>query len=120
MGEKRDFVRIKERVEVEYKVIIDKFANTAVAPNTSFTNSLSGNGMTLLAAKKIQTGTKLEMTLKPSAGKIEMAGEVIGNKEISENQFEAVIKFIQIDEAERQKLLRFVAREGVKSKPKKK
>jgi effector-binding domain-containing protein len=120
MAERRDFYRLSKRIEVEYKVIIDKFASTGIAPDTSFTDSISGNGLTLLTSKKLDKGTKLEMTLKIENGDIDMAGEVIGNKELSRGQFETIVKFFQVDEPERQRLIKYITREGVKSKPKKK
>jgi hypothetical protein len=120
MAEKRNFVRLSKRIEVEYKVIIDKFASTGIAPNTTFTETISGNGMSIFTARKLEKGIKLEMTIKLPAGPVDMAGEVIGNKEISPNQFETIVKFFQVDEQERQKLIKFITREGVKSKPKKK
>lgn len=119
MAERRNFVRLKKRLEVEYKVIIDRFASTAQSPSTTFTDSISGNGMSMYIPKPMDKGKKLELTIKLPSGPIDMAGEVIGTNEISDNQYEIIVKFIQIDEPERDKLVKFVTREGVKAKPKK-
>lgn len=119
MDERRNFVRLQKRLEVEYKIIIDKFASTAQSPSTSFTDSISGNGMSMYIPKPMVKGTQLELTIKLPSGPIDMAGEVIGTNAISDNQYEIIVKFIQIDEPERDKLVKFVTREGVKAKPKK-
>jgi c-di-GMP-binding flagellar brake protein YcgR len=119
MAQRRNFARLGKRLEVEYKLIIDKFASTAQSPSTTFTDSISGNGMSMYIPKPMEKGKTLELTIKLPTGKIEMAGEVIGNKTISENQFEIIVKFIQIDESERDKLVKYVTREGVKVKQKK-
>jgi c-di-GMP-binding flagellar brake protein YcgR len=119
MDERRNFVRLKKRLEVEYKIIIDKFANTSMAPSTSFTDTLSGNGMSMYIPKTMDIGQKLELTIKLPTEQLEMAGEVIDNKIIAENQYEIILRFIQVDEPVREQLVRYIMREGVKPKPKK-
>jgi c-di-GMP-binding flagellar brake protein YcgR len=118
MAERRDFFRLKGRLEIEYKVIIDRFASTAVSPDTTFTDTISGNGMTMFTAKRLDKGTSLEMTIKlPNDKSVDTAGEVIGIKEISEDQFEAVIKFRDMGTQDQDRLVKYILREGVKAGP---
>ncbi len=121
MAERRDHVRLQKRVEIEYKVIIERFASTAIAPNTSFTDTISGNGMTMFVPKKIEKGTLLEIAVKlPGEKPIDTAGTIIGMKEISGGQFEAVIKFKDLEGPDQDRLIKYILREGVKAKPNKK
>jgi len=104
---------------VEFKIIIDKFASTVVPPNISYTDTISGNGLVLLYSKIIDKGTKLEMTIELSDDnrtEVELAGEVIGYNKIDTNQYEIKIKFIDIDEKYRDKLIGYLLKEGVKNK----
>ena len=119
MEERRNFVRLNKMIKVMYKVIIDQFASTTAPPNTSTTETISGNGMVLLSPKKINEGTKLEMTIELPDGNskgVEMAGEVIGTNELGANEFEIKIRFIEIDENERDRLVKYIMREDVKKK----
>jgi hypothetical protein len=123
MQERRKFFRLKKRLKVEFKIIIDKFASTIVPPNISYTDTISGNGLVLLYSKIIEKGTKLEMTLELSDNnktKVELAGEVIGYNKIDENQYEIKIKYIDIDENSRDKLVGYLLKEGAKNKKAKK
>ncbi|MCX8092797.1 MAG: PilZ domain-containing protein [Candidatus Goldbacteria bacterium] len=122
MQERRKFFRLKKRLKVEFKIIIEKFASTVVPPNISYTDTISGNGLVLLYSKIIDKGTKLEMSIElqdESKTKIELAGEVIGYNKIDENQYEIKIKFIDIDEKYRDKLVGYLLKESVKNKKKK-
>jgi c-di-GMP-binding flagellar brake protein YcgR len=119
MQERRKFFRLKKRLRVEFKIIIDKFANPVVPPNISYTDTISGNGLVLLYSKIIEKGTKLEMSIELSDKNktiIELAGEVIGYNMIDLNQYEIKIKFIDIDEKHRDKLIGYLLKEGAKSK----
>lgn len=119
MQERRKFFRLKKRLKVEFKIIIDKFASTVVPPNISYTDTISGNGLVLLYSKIIDKGTKLEMTIELSDDnrtEVELAGEVIGYNKIDTNQYEIKIKFIDIDEKYRDKLIGYLLKEGVKNK----
>jgi hypothetical protein len=120
MGQKRDFVRIDKGIELEYKVIIDKFANTAVPPNLTKTATISGNGLTFMSAKKIDKGTRLEMRLDVPGKAVDLAGEVINAKQKGPGEYEIVSKFTEIDEPDRDRLVKYILREGVKAKPKNK
>jgi len=123
MKERRKFFRLKKRLKVEFKIIIDKFASTVVPPNISYTENISGNGMLLLYPKVIEKGTKLEMTIElsdPQQTQLDVAGEVVGYNEIGLNQYEIKIKFIDIDEKQRDKLIGFLLKEGAKNKKAKK
>jgi c-di-GMP-binding flagellar brake protein YcgR len=123
MKERRKFFRLKKRLKVEFKIIIDKFASTVVPPNISYTENISGNGMLLLYPKVIEKGTKLEMTIElsdPQQTQLDVAGEVVGYNEIGLNQYEIKIKFIDIDEKQRDKLVGFLLKEGAKNKKAKK
>ncbi len=119
MVERRNFVRIKKRIKVLYKIIIDKFASPKAPPNMSFTETLSGNGMTLFSPTPVEKGTKFEMTIELPDGKqrgIELAGEVIGYNKIDTNQYEIRIKFIDIEERVRDRLMRYILKEDLKIK----
>ncbi len=119
MQERRKFFRLKKRLKVEFKIIIDKFASMVVPPNISYTDTISGNGLTLLYSKTIDKGTKLEMSIElfdENKTKVELAGEVIGYNKIDTNQFEIKIKFIDIDEKHRDKLVGYLLKESVKNK----
>ena len=118
MAQKRKFVRLNKRIRVEYKVIIDKFASTAIPPNVTNTETISGNGMTFMSPKKIDKGTRLEMTVKLPESGIDLAGEVINSKQAGPGEFEVIVKFTEIDEPDRDKLVKYILREGVKDKPK--
>jgi c-di-GMP-binding flagellar brake protein YcgR len=120
MGQKRDFVRIDKVIELEYKVIIDKFASTAIPPNLTKTATISGNGLTFMSPKKIDKGTRLEMRLDIPGKSVDMAGEVINIKQKGPGEFEAVVKFVEIDEPDRDRLVKYILREGIKAKPKSK
>lgn len=119
MQERRKFFRLKKRLKVEFKIIIDKFASTVVPPNISYTDTISGNGLVLLYSKIIDKGTKLEMTIELSdenKTKVELTGEVIGYNKIDLNQYEIKIKFIDIDEKYRDKIIGFLLKESAKNK----
>lgn len=119
MQERRKFFRLKKRLKVEFKIIIDKFASTVVPPNISYTDTISGNGLVLLYSKNIDKGTKLEMTIElfdNNKTKLEFVGEVIGYNKIDSNQYEIKIKFIDIDEKYRDKLIGYLLKECAKSK----
>jgi c-di-GMP-binding flagellar brake protein YcgR len=118
MAQKRNFFRLNKRVRVEYKVIIDKFASTAVPPDVTNTETISGNGMTFMSPKKIDKGIRLEMTVKLPGDSIDIAGEVINSRQKGPGEFEVIVKFTEIDEPQRDKLVKFILREGVKNKPK--
>lgn len=122
MAERRNFVRIKKRIKVLYKVIIDKFASTKAPFNMSFTETISGNGMTLFSPTPVEKGTKYEMTIELPDGKqkgIELVGEVIGYNKIDTNQYEIRIKFIDIDENVRDRLVKYILKEDLKIKKQK-
>ncbi|MBP7792978.1 MAG: PilZ domain-containing protein [Candidatus Goldbacteria bacterium] len=119
MQERRKFFRLKKRLKVEFKIIIDKFSNPVIPPNISYTDTISGNGLVLLYSKAIEKSTKLEMSIElPDKNRtiIELTGEVIGYKMIDLNQYEIKIKFIDIDEKYRDKLVGYLLKEGVKNK----
>jgi len=119
MEERRNFVRLKKRLKIEYKIIIETFASTAVPPNTSYTETISGNGLMLLSGKQIEQGKKLELSIEiPDGGPkpVETAGEVIGNKEIGPGEFEIIVRFFDIEENQRDRLVKFILKEGVKRK----
>jgi hypothetical protein len=118
MAEKRNFVRLNKAIELQYKVIIDRFASTGTPPNLTSTATISGNGLTFMSPKKIDKGTRLEMRIDIPDRAVDMAGEVINIKQKGPGEFEIVIKFIDIDEPERDKLVKYILREGVKTKPK--
>lgn len=118
MAQKRDYVRINKAVRLEYKVIIDKFASTAIPPNLTNTATISGNGLTFMSPKKIEKGTRLEMTLDIPGKAVDMAGEVINVKPKGPGENEVVVKFTEIDEPDRDRLVKYVLREGVRAKPK--
>jgi c-di-GMP-binding flagellar brake protein YcgR len=120
MAQKRGFVRINKVIELEYKVIIDKFANTAVPPNLTNTATLSGNGLTFMSAKKVDKGIRLEMRIDIPGKPVDLAGEVINLKQKGPGEFEVVVKFTEIDEPDRDRLIKYILREGVKNKPKNK
>lgn len=120
MSQKRDFVRIEKAVELEYKVIIEKFANTAVPPNLTKTATISGNGLTFMSPKKIDKGTRLEMRIEIPGKAVDLAGEIINTKLKGPGEFEVVIKFTEIDEPDRDRLVKYILREGLKAKPKNK
>lgn len=122
MPERRNFVRIKKRIKVLYKVIIDKFASPKAPPNVSFTETLSGNGMTLFSPTPVEKGIRYEMTIELPDGKthgIELAGEVIGYNKIDTNQYEIRIKFIDIEEKVRDRLVKYILKEDLKIKKQK-
>jgi len=119
MAEKRNFVRISKNIKVNFKVIIDKFANPGIPSNVSFTRSLSGNGMLLFSPKIIDIGTKLELTLEIPDGNddgVDADGEVIGSNKLAENEFEIKIKFFDINETSRGRLVKYIMREDIKEK----
>jgi c-di-GMP-binding flagellar brake protein YcgR len=121
MAERRNYVRLKKRLEIEYKIIIDRFASTAAAPNTTFTDTISGNGMSMFVPKKVEKGTRFEMAIRlPDGAPVDTAGEVIGVKEIAANQYEVIIKFKDMDTPDQDRLIKYILREGVKAKPAKK
>ena len=119
MDERRNFVRLKKRIKVMYKYIIDRFASTTAPPNITYTDSLSGNGMVIFSPKKIEKGKKLEISIEvPDGNKktVDLAGEVLGVNELNENENEIRIKFTEIDEPDRDRLVRYILKEGVKKK----
>lgn len=118
MSQKRDYVRLNKAVELEYKVIIDKFASTAIPPNMTNTATISGNGMTFMSPKKIDKGIRLEMRLNIPEKSVDMAGEVIKTNQKGPGEYEIVVKFTEIDEPDRDRLVKFVLREGLRAKPK--
>lgn len=123
MAERRNFVRIEKNIRVDFKVIVDKFANPGIPANMSYTRSLSGNGMTFLSPKAIDTGTRFEFTIEIEDGKndgIDTSGEVLGCKKLNENEYEVIVKFLDIDPPSRDRLAAYVMREDVKAKRAKK
>jgi len=118
MGQKRDYVRLNKAIALEYKVIVDKFANTAIPPNMTNTATLSGNGLTFMSAKKIDKGVRLEMRIDVPGKAVDLAGEVINTKQKGPGEFEIVAKFTEIDEPDRDRLVKYILREGIKAKPK--
>lgn len=121
MAERRNFVRIQKNIKVNFKVIVDRFANPGIPANMSHTTTLSGNGMTFMSPKPIDKGTKLEFTIDIPDGKgdgIDTSGEVLGAKKLGENEHEIIIKFLDIDTKSRDRLSAYVMREDVKEKMK--
>lgn len=119
MAQKRNFVRIDKIIGLEYKVIIDKFANTAIPPNMTNTATISGNGLTFMSAKKIDKGIRLEMRVAIPGKAVDLAGLVINTNQKGPGEYEVVVKFTEIDEPDRDRLIKYILREGVKAKPKK-
>lgn len=120
MGQKRNYVRIDKVVKLEYKVIIDKFASTAIHPNTTNTATLSGNGLTFMSPKKVDKGVWFEMRVIIPGKPVDLAAEVINMKQKGPGEFEVVVKFTEIDEPDRDRLIKYILREGVKAKSKSK
>jgi len=116
MTEKRNFVRLKKALEITYKVIIDKFANTAVRPSLTSTATISGNGLSFMSPKRIEKGTRLEMEIEIPGKPVELAAEVIKIKSTGPGEYEIVVKYTEIDEPERDRLVKYILREGVKAK----
>jgi c-di-GMP-binding flagellar brake protein YcgR len=119
MAERRNFVRLKKRIKVLYKVIIDRFSSPKAPSNVSFTETLSGNGMTLLSPTPANKGTKYEMNIEIPDGKergIDVVGEVIGYNIVGNNQYEIRIKFIEIEEMARDRLMKYILKEDLKIK----
>jgi len=123
MAERRNFVRLKKRLKVAYRVIVDRYANDSLPPNMSYTDTISGNGMTMYSSKCIEKGTKLEIEITlddKEGGNIETAGEVIGCDKGEGKEYEIKVKFIDIDEPQRDRLASYVIRQDVKAKKAKK
>jgi c-di-GMP-binding flagellar brake protein YcgR len=118
MGQKRDYVRLNKAVTLEYKVIIDKFASTAIPPNVTKTATISGNGLTFMSPKNIDKGIRLEMRINITEKPVYLAGEFINTKQKGPGEFEIVVKFSEIDEPDRDRLVKYILREGIKDKPK--
>ena len=116
MAEKRNFVRLKKALELTYKVIVDKFANTAVRPSLTSTATISGNGLSFMSPKKIEKGTRLEMEIDIPGKPVELAADVINVKAAGPGEFEVIVKYTEIDEPERDRLVKYILREGVKAK----
>ncbi|HPI04432.1 MAG TPA: PilZ domain-containing protein [Candidatus Goldiibacteriota bacterium] len=119
MAQRRNFVRLSKKIKVEFRQIVERYANASVPPNISYTTTISGNGLTILAAKKAEKGMKYEMDIFIKDGDdspINAAGEVLGNSEIEGGQFEVKIKITEIDESDRDRLAAYILREDLKVK----
>jgi hypothetical protein len=123
MAERRNFVRLEKRLKIEFRQIVDKFANESVPPNLSYTESLSGNGLTLLAGKPAVKGTRYEIDIfikDGIEGPVSVAGEVLGSIKTDDNQYEIKLKFIETDEIQSDRLSSYVMKEDLKVKKAKK
>ncbi|MFP4465924.1 MAG: PilZ domain-containing protein [Candidatus Goldiibacteriota bacterium] len=122
MGEeRRNFVRLQKRHRVNYRLIVDTYANESVPANSSYTENISGSGMLMLSSKKYENGVKFEMEIEINDGDnepIECVGEVIDSEEVSANEYNIKIKFIDIDNPVRDRLARYIIREDVKLRKK--
>lgn len=119
MAQRRNFVRLSKKIKVEFRQIVERYANASVPPNISYTTTISGNGLTILSAKKVDKGMKYEMDIFIKDGDdspINAAGEVLGSSEIEKGQFELKIKIVEIDEADRDRLASYILREDLKVK----
>ncbi len=117
-GERRNFVRIKKMITVDYKVVIDKFASTAVPADVTQTETISGNGLTMMLPKPLKNGERLEMDIElPDGGKkpVELEGEVIGSVKKGAGEYQIKVKFTDINEQVRDRLIKYIFRENVKS-----
>lgn len=117
-GERRNFVRIKKMLTVDYKVVIDKFASTAVPADVTKTETISGNGLTMMLPKTLKTGEKLEMEIELPDGvkkPVEFDGEVIESVKKGAGEYQIKVKFIDINESVRDRLVKYIFRENVKT-----
>ncbi|PKL91622.1 MAG: hypothetical protein CVV21_06240 [Candidatus Goldiibacteriota bacterium HGW-Goldbacteria-1] len=119
MAQKRNFVRLSKKIKVEFRQIVERYANASVPPNISYTTTISGNGLTILAGKDVKKGIKYEMDVFIKDGNdspVSMAGEVLGSNELEKGQVELKIKITEIDEADRDRLSSYILREDLKVK----
>ncbi len=122
MAERRNFVRLKKRLRVAYRIIVERYANESLPPNMSYTDTISGNGVTIYSPKCIEKGTKLEIEISlddKNDDVIEAVGEVIGCEKGGDKEYEIKIKFTDIDEPMRDRLVSYIIRQDVKFKAKK-
>jgi hypothetical protein len=119
MAQRRNFVRLSKKIKVEFRQIVERYANASVPPNISYTTSISGNGLTILSGKDVKKGMKYEIDIFVKDGTdspITAAGEVLGSDEIEKGQFELKLKITENDEADRDRLASYIIREDLKVK----
>jgi c-di-GMP-binding flagellar brake protein YcgR len=103
----RSFVRIQVGLTVSIDVINEEPDHP---PIPATTKDISGGGMLLAIRQSLPTGTKVKASFKlPDFGNIQVAAEVVRSDSLSETGFYTVgVKFVEIPEREREKIIKFI------------
>ncbi len=123
--EKRRFVRLNKMIEVACKEIIDKYANPVIPPSVLYTQNISGGGLLLFSPKYMEKDTKLEFTIVLPDNKrgIDAVGKVLGSSEYNVEgikQYQIKVNFTEINENDRDRLIKYILREDIRANKKKK
>ena len=107
MKEHREYIRLDRSLKVSYKVV-----DAAGDKEISFTEDISGGGLRLSLKRRVQPGAFLEVEIYlPEITKpIVVTGEVrwLDNKDDAEYPFVVGVKFAEIDQLDRGKLLKYI------------
>lgn len=117
-GERRNFVRLRKMLTVNYKVVIDRFASTAVPADVTKTETISGNGLTMMLPKALKAGEKIEMAIEIADGgkkPVEIDGAVIGSVKKEGGEYQIKVRFIDVNEQVQDRLIKYILRENVKT-----
>jgi len=117
--EKRRFVRLNKMIEVACKEIIDKYANPVIPPSVLYTQNISGGGLLLFSPKYMEKDTRLEFTIVLPDNKrgIDAVGKVLGSSEYNVEgikQYRIKVNFTEINENDRDRLIKYILREDIR------
>lgn len=105
--QQRSFVRISAGVPLQYHILPDVEGR---APVTTTTKDISGGGLQLLAKFQLPNGTKLRSQLDlADLGFINVVCEVVRAEKIPESRsYTVAVKFIEITERDREKIVKYI------------
>lgn len=106
----RSFVRIDTALPVKIDVLPEAEGGETVSLTAS-TKDISGGGMQLALRKSLPLGTKIAVAFElPNMGEITTEGTVVRIEKSADCIFTAGIRFIDIPERERDKIIKFIFR----------
>lgn len=111
--QQRDFFRLEASLPLTYSVryVPDGSVRSGVKIRTT-TRDISGNGAQILCAEFYPRGTQLEIDLEVEERVLRLTGEVIRLVEqLSRREFWQGIRFIGLDDTERDLLIRYIFKE---------
>ena len=111
MEERRQFVRLDTRLEIQYSVLPSE------PPKTAVTKDISGNGVCLFADKELAPGTRLQVAMKLPGREIPVnftaevmwseAYEMIGKSQ-RQRSVEVGVRFVEVSPQDQEAVMQHV------------